>query len=244
MSLLTICQNVAKEVPLSVPSQIVGNSDETAGLILACAQSAGKSLARRRNKNGGWVDMIKEHTFVTVADQADYDFPSDYSRVLTDSLWDRANYWEMRGPLSPSQWQTYKSSVLGSSVALRRRFRIRDVSGTRKFSIDPTPATADETLVFEYVSKNWCESSGGTGQSAWAADADVGIIDEWLLELETKWRVLNRLGMMYQEEKSEAENEIAQALAADGGSGVLSITPSPSMHLLDNGNIPDTGYGS
>ena len=34
--------------------------------------------------------------------------------------------------------------------------------------INPAPS-AGHTFAYEYMSKNWCESSGGTDQAAWAA---------------------------------------------------------------------------
>jgi len=242
MSLLTIAQNVASSIPVTKPTQIVGNTDQTSSLILSAAQKAGKSISKKRNSNGGWLILQKEHTFTTVASQVDYTLPSDYERIVQDTLWDRSNFWEMRGPLTPASWQMYKSSVLGNSVSLRVRYRIRNSSSTKVFSIDPTPSSADD-MVFEYVSDEWCQSSGSTGQSAWAADTDTGIIDEYLIELDTLWRVLKRMGMSYGEEKYEAETEIDKALAADGGSGRISLNTNTGTHLIDAGNVPDTGFG-
>jgi len=111
------------------------------------------------------------------------------------------------------------------------------------FSLDPTPASG-VSMVYEYVSKNWCQSSGGSGQTAWAADTDTGILDEYLIELDTLWRVLNRMGMAYAEEKEEAEQQIELALAGDGGAPKLSLNSSTGTHLIDANNVPDTGIGS
>jgi len=242
MSLLTICQNVAEAVPTAKPATIIGNPEQTAVVLLSAARKAGQSISRARNSNGGWLILQKEHTFSTVASTVDYSLPSDFQRLLQDTLWDRTNYWELRGPMSPGDWQMYKSSVLGNSVSPRKRYRIRASSGSKVFSIDPTPSSAD-SMVFEYVSDQWCQSSGGTGQSTWAADTDTGLIDEYLIELDTLWRVLKRLGMSYIEEKDEAEREIAKALAADGGSSRISLNGTTGVHLLDTSNVPDSGYG-
>lgn len=239
MTLLTICQNVAKIAGVSSPSAVVGVQEETAQLLLACANRAGKYLAKRH----GWLALVTEYTFSTVAATANYELPSDYDRLVSGTLWDRSNYESLRGPLSPQEWQLHKSSVLASTATTWKRFRIRNVSGNTRFSIDPTP-DAIETLVFEYVSRNWCESAGGTGQSEWAKDTDVGVLDEYLLELETTWRVLSRLGLSYEEEFMESKNEVNQAVARDGGAPTLYLTRRRSMHLLGPQNIPDTGYGS
>ena len=136
MSLLTICQDLARDVPVDAPSIVVGNSDDTARLMLASCNDAGKWLSRRWD----WTYLVKEYTFSTVASQEDYDLPSDFRFLVNQTLWDRSNYEEMRGPLTPQDWQEHKSSVLASTVTTWKKFRIRDVSGTRKFSIHPTPA--------------------------------------------------------------------------------------------------------
>lgn len=239
MSILTSCQQVAREIPLAVPTVIVGSSDETAVLFLGCANSIGKYIAKAHN----WLDLNTEYTFSTVASQEDYDFPSDYDRLDNDTLWDRDNYERIRGPLSPSEWQEYKSSVLASSNTVWKRFRIRNVSGTKKFSLHPIP-DAVETMVFEYISKNWCESSGGTGQSTIMADDDELVIDEYLFEMGLKYRVLQRLGLSYEEEKQEFSNGLFQRIARDGGSKILSLTGRKRYNLIGPENVPDTGYGS
>ena len=239
MSLLTICQGAINSIPLNAPSAIINNTNKTAVLALACAQQEGKALARRYN----WDALNTEYTFPTVAAQEDYSLPSDYDRLDNDTLWDRSNYERIRGPLSPQAWQEYKSSVLASTATTWKRFRIRNVSGTVKFSIHPTP-DAVETMVFEYISKNWCASSGGTGQAAWAVDSDVGVLDEYLMELGVKWRMLARLGMVYDEEREEYNNQVSMAIGRDGGAPNLSMSGRRRYQLIGPQNVPDTGYGT
>lgn len=239
MTLLTICQNVADTVTIAKPGAIVGINRDDTRKLLVCAKQAGQDLYRSHN----WVALQTEHTFSTADGTADYSLPSDFGRLIGDTVWDRSNYWDMRGGLSPQEWQLAKSSILSDSVTTRKRYRIRNVSGTVKFSIDPTP-DAVESLVFEYVSKNWCETSGGTGQSTWSADTNVGVLDEYLLELGTLWRFLKRLGMAYGDEAEEYKREVDRAIARDGGSRVLRLNEKSRLSLIGPQNIPDTGYGS
>lgn len=312
MTLLTICQQVARSVPIAVPSIVVGSSDQNAMLLLACAQDEGESLARR--PQSGWVSQVTEYTFqtfsltttgttvsgsttvssvgsttgvtankcvangtgiptntvvtavtsntVTLASaatasgsgitltlsQPDFALPSDFRRMVDDTLWDRTRFWKMRGAMSPQQWQLYKSSPIGRA-AIQRRWRIRLGSGlnagsTPVFSIDPVPTDNASTLVFEYVSNAWCLSSGGTRQTSWQADTDTGIVDEYLIRLGVKWRVLERLGMDYSAAKAEYDYEVDKALAGDGGAAVIDMTPNQTTFLLNYYNIPETGFGT
>lgn len=238
MTLLAICQHVARITPVAVPTVIVGSSDQTASLLLACAQDEGESLARTFN----WLDMVTEHTFSTVAAQADYDLPSDFRNLVNQTLWDRDNFEELRGPLSPQEWQRYKSSVLADSVTTWKRYRIRNVAGAVKFSIDPTPDSV-ETLVLEYASNAWCKSSGGTLQAEWLADTDTGVLDEYLMRLGIQWRFLKRLGMSYEDERVEYDREVSQAKARDGGAPVLMLSGRRRLQLIGPQNVPDSGFG-
>lgn len=65
MSLLSMCRQVANYIPVAAPSSIINNNDETATLLLAAAQDEGEALARR--PQGGWVSMMAEYDFTTVA---------------------------------------------------------------------------------------------------------------------------------------------------------------------------------
>jgi hypothetical protein len=322
MSLLTICQIVASQIPIAAPSAIVGNTDETAMLLLALAQDAGEALSRKPDL--GWVNQVREFDFttssvaqqsgtiansgpggvavisgltiasganrpanpvastgwyafgtgvannslitaVTSADpnssvtlslpatqtgagqfllgQSDYALPSDFKSPVDNTFWDRSRFWSMRGPLSPQQWQLYKSSVIGRA-SIQRRFRFRRSStGGQILSIDPVPTDNGSQLVFEYVSTGWCESQAGAFQSSWEADTDMGVIDEYLIRLGLKYRVLRRKGMSYAEELDEYEREVSKAMSKDGGAAILTLTPNDNLTLIGPWNLPETNFG-
>ena len=238
MTVTTMATRIADCATVETPSPIIGNSDDTARKLTSALNDAGQFLARRND----WVIMVKEHTFTTVASQADYDLPADFKYYIDYTAWDRSNFERTRGPLTPQEWQERKSSVLASTATTWKRFRIREVSGSKKYSLDPTPDTTDN-MVFEYMSTSWCKSSLGTGQNLFAADTDVGVIDEELIYLEARWRFLNRLGFAYAEEKAEARDAIDFAVTNDGGARRLRLDGRPQFYLLGTQNVPDTGFG-
>lgn len=175
--------------------------------------------------------------------QSDYALPSDFDHSLDNTFWDRSRFWSMRGPQSPQQWQLYKSSVIGRA-SIQRRFRFRREGGNTVLSIDPVPTDNNSALVFEYVSNAWCESIAGTPQIQWLADTDIGILDEYLLMLGTRWRVMRRLGLAYQEELSEYESEVSKAVSRDGGAAILDLVGgNNNLTLIGPANFPETGYG-
>ena len=184
--------------------------------------------------------------------QSDYALPTDFQRSVDNTFWDRSRFWAMRGAQSPQEWQVYKSSVIGrASIQRRYRFRNADwlstttgATSTNVLSIDPTPFDNGSQLVFEYVSNGWCASASGARQSSWQADSDVGVLDEWLMELGVRWRLLRRLGMAYNEELDEYEREVDKAVAVNGGSAILDLTPNQHLTLIGPWNLPETNFGN
>lgn len=170
--------------------------------------------------------------------KSDYPMPADFQRPIDNTMWDRSRYWAMRGPQSPQQWQMYKSSVIGKA-SIQRRWRIRNVGGTTLFSIDPVPTDNGAALVFEYVSNGWCMSLSGAYQNQWQSDSDVGVVDEYLLQLGTRWRMLRRLGISYSEELDEYERQVSKAMAQDGGAPILSIVPNDGLSFITPYNVQD-----
>jgi hypothetical protein len=232
MTLLSLCQNVAYDLGVNAPvAPLFGSKVPVAQRLFAQARRAAQSVYRR----APWVALTIEYTF-TADGVSDYPLPGDFGRMINDTLWERSRYWALRGSMSPQQWQRYKSSIYGRAT-IWRRWRIRvpsgDGAGTpATFSIDPPIPATDFTssFVFEYVSKNWCVSQAAgqpqTMASDWTSDNDTAVIDEWLIELETRWRMMRRLGFAYDEDQDEANREIDKAIARDGGTATLDMVPA------------------
>lgn len=223
MTLLSIAQQICNETGVTAPSSIVGSTDETAVRLLAILQTSGRTLASGKIilPNGyttqhDWTALLTEQTFSTSNGTANYALSgsgsiitnTDFDRFVYRTMWDRTNYNEVL-LYSPEQWQISKSAGITSS-SVNKRARKKG----RYLYIDPTP-TATETLVFEYVSNKWCQSSGGTAQSSWAADTDTGVLEEELFIADGKWRFLKAIGEAYAEEQKEALEAIILKAGAD-----------------------------
>src|ERR1700751_1508769 len=87
----------------------------------------------------------------------------------------------------------------------------------------PTPASGD-SYYFEYQSKNWCtDSTGATKQSAFAADADVALLDEDLLTDGLVWRFKHAKGLEYAEDFATYQRDVTNAITRD--------TERPSLNM-------------
>lgn len=167
-----------------------------------------------------------------------YSLPSDFGYFMTQTFWDRAFRWQLLGPLEPQEWQVLKSGI--SPTGPRRRFRVMG----NLFYIDPVPNQINQE-VFEYYSNQWCQSAGGTGQTAWTADTDYYNLDDDIFILGLQRRFKQKKGLSYDQEEKDWSDRIERCLARNGGNRNLPLNASASgVRLLNNNNVPDTGFGT
>lgn len=237
MTLLTIAQDVADAVGFPQPSSVVGSSDKTSRRLLRLLNQEGRDLARRYD----WEVLTKEASFTTVATESQGAFsslgggPADYSdfdRIVNGTINNRTDNEPVQGPLSVTQWQRLKADEV--QVSSFYWFRVRG----GELLLYPTPS-AGKSIYFEYISKNWCQASGGTEQSAWAADTDIGILREELMTLGGIWRFKKSISAPYQDEFNEYETAVRQESGRDGADAVLNMG---GAELRDTLNLPNGNF--
>lgn len=229
MSLLTLCQGAARQLNLPVPATIVSNDDETAVLLLRLASEEGESLMRRYP----WQILIAERVITTLAqEEQTAAIPADYDRMLPDTMFNRTTRRWITGPLSPEDWQQQKALV---QVYVNPVYRIRGDA-----LLLTNPPAAGETVAFEYVSKNWCRSSGGAPQNDWALDTDVGRLDEKLMTLGLVWRFRQVKGLSYGEDFAQYERRVTDAMMRDGTKPRISTDYVSSDRVPRAPQMPET----
>lgn len=234
MSLLSIIQGVCPNLGISKPTTVIGNTDSQIIQLLAIANEEGEDLASRY----GWSSMTKVNTFTMALAESQGALNStvvtagDFDYILNDTIWNRTLSEPIYGPAAAVERQTLAAFPVTGPY---QKFWIRQGN----LYINPAPTSAD-TGAFEYKSTNWCQSSGGTGRTAWAADTDTGIIDERLMRLGITWRWLKRKGLDYAEDFKTYESRVVDAMARDGGKPRLNMGASPYSRapgvFVPNGN--------
>lgn len=231
MTLLTICQTVVEEISELDPiSYIAGNTgDDSARQLLAFANKTGRELARQY----AWQELLRTHTFSTVDGTADYALPSDYSRMADDTAWDTTAHRRMNGNTNPLRWRALAGQATVTSLNFFYRLR------ANRLWIYPTPSSA-VAMEYDYQSKNWCESAGGVGQTAFAADTDVALIPEDLIALGIKYYFKDDNGMDTTSALEEYKRAFVQYKTQNVPCSILDMGASvynPRAEYQDN--IPD-----
>lgn len=231
-TLLSICQGAADRVGMPRPTQVATSIDQTTRTLFGCAQEEGSELARR----WAWQALLREKTFVSVAATAQTNsIPADWDgRMVDDTFWNRTQRRKVLGPLTSSEWQNIQASGVQS---VTDGFRFRD----DLIEIVPTP-TAGWTYAYEYMTSQWCETSGGTGLAAWASDTDVARLDGELMTLGVVWRFLQGRGMSADTAFAKYEAQVMNAMARDGTRRIVSLSGPGSAHRARTVAVPDGSW--
>lgn len=213
MSLLTLIQSVAPRLSLPTPSAVVSSSDENLAILLALANEEGQELAERYR----WQRLVEETTFSTVATPGDLVVVAPgFSYVVEGTVWNRSLDRKLH-PINSEDWQQLQATGISGPT---QYYRIWD----NAFYIYPDPP-AGQTIAFEYGTNLWCQSAGGTGRTAWAADDDTGILPEPLMALGVIWRWKATKGFDYAEDFRKYEAKVASAISRDGAKPTLDLSP-------------------
>lgn len=235
MSLLTLIQSTSYLIGLPSPSVAYASTDTRIQELISFANSIGDKIARDYQ----WQELTKEATFDATGTVSmgslTGSIATDFGYFINQTFWDRDAKMPILGPATPQEWQADLSSGF---VSPPYKFVVQ--SGLLK--VGPTAIAAGHDMVFNYITKYWCQSSGGTGQTAFAADTDTTVIPEELFKLELIWRWKASKGLSYAEDLQTSEQAIQAYTGQNQGSRVLFIGGNAIYYI--GGNVPQGDWPS
>lgn len=195
MSLLSICSDLALNVGLQVPTQVIGSSDRQWSEAVAFADEAGEELARRAD----WGALTESATLTGDGTDKLHDMPAGFDRLVR-GVCITGSGGTVR-PLTRAEWNT-----LTPVEGVPRYFLLEGA----KVRLWPYLA-AGATVSASYQSRFWCSN----GTDAWMADDETSLIDETLFAraLIVRWR--RQKGMPYTDEEAEYEAMLADMAGFD-----------------------------
>lgn len=237
MTVLSVIRDAAARIRIPQPSSIVGTTDRQELALLGAFIEEGKDLL---TEDPGWSFLNKEFTFDTVAGVENYALPGDYERMINNTIWDRNQFWQVRGNLTPQQWQVIRSGLY-QTARLSANFRIKQAASGigQEFFLDPIPGSV-RTLVFEYYSNAWTNNGVATFENPPADTTEVAF-DEELLTRGVVWRYKQGADLPFAADLIKYNDFKDKLIAQDKPSPTLTVNEMPWR--LPIGNIPDTGFG-
>lgn len=237
MSLLTIVQQIALKVLSTSPSSLVSavsSTDPNIQSIIGLVNEDGQELSRRAE----WQALRGEGFFATLntEDQGSIFTMTgpDFGWVIPETMWDRTTRRPYFGPKTAAEWQQLKAQQIQGPWF---QYTLR---GNHILSI-PVPPAGDQ-VYFEWMSRYWCQASGGANQPAMIADTDVSRLDEQLHVLGGIFRFRQNRRLAYQEDEDKYEAAVLDNMTRDGIKSRLNLAGAVSDVypgiLVPSGNWP------
>jgi hypothetical protein len=234
MTLLTICQDAAKLIGITAPDAVTSSTDTSTIQLEAVANQEGRAQVQKYR----WEVLIQEGSHTTIAAESQgamTTIATDFGRFSNNTLWNRTTNRRYFGPITDTEWQRILAVVSGG---ITNYFRIRGGN----LLMHPTP-TAGESVKFEYVSKNWVDTAGGTSANAdkFTGDSQTTVLEEELVILGVIWRFLKLKGLPYDQQFVDYQNRVSEYSGHDGASSIVRMG-GPSRAILAL-NEPEGNYG-
>lgn len=243
MSLLRICRAVFAETGWPVLGSIASNSNATAQQAFALANSELAALSELYD----WPHLEEEFNFTTIPGQAWYAFPADFRKVSVGSVFDKSEYYQIKGSLSITHWFAQKYALLGNLS--RMKFRVKYVNGVAGFEVTPTPESAND-MVALYYGTNYALTGDipPVPKEYYELDTDVSRIPERLIMLGLRWRFRRAKGLDFSAELAEYNLTVGQQFGARIASADIKVGGRMYESWADcdgltNGYIPENGFG-
>jgi hypothetical protein len=235
VALLTSATRVADEVGLTRPTALAASSDQLARQMFALANATLEELSEK-----DWPILVERYEFNTVVDQAEYSLPADFKRQIADTAYLASAYYEMRGSLTPAEWERRRSG-LPSYIG---RYRYRVFGNPLQLHMTPAPQTV-ESVVLEYISNKLATDVNGAPVELYTSDTDVSVVPEELVRMGLKWRIKHAKGLDYSEDYNRYDSACKTRMAHELNLGAMPVAQRSYADTpeLGDGYVPETGFG-
>lgn len=239
MSLLTMCQNVLAETGWPVPSTISNSGDGTAKQIFAIANTELRAISEALS----WPHLEIEYPFSTVAGQSIYLWPVGFRVLAQQSLFDKNEYYGLRGSTGLQFWELLKYGRLASICS--SSFRVVYPLGVAGIELTPAPTGVSE-MVAVYYTNMYATNAQGQSVPQYAADTDVSKVPERYVELGVKWRFRRAKGLDFSAELAEYNATVQTQFAKYLSQGEIAVGGRRINEFsgITNGYVRDREFGA
>ena len=226
-----IITNIPSTASLQVGNVITGTGQTPYAEILTIDSSTQVTLNAPVTTSTASVSM-------TFAKQ-DYDLPSGYDRMISDTNWDRTDHWRNIGTKSSQDWQFLQGGII--SIGPRERYRIYN----GKFRIFQALTTV-YNFSFEYVSNYWvCATGSSEGtKKEFTADSDTCVFPDDLMMAGLKFYFLKAKKLDYGIELGEFTRALSYNKAQDVPVPSMSLAPVGMNQLVGPWSVQDGNWPS
>jgi len=227
----SVITNIPNTAGLQVGNVITGTGQTPYAEILTIDSGSQVTLNAPVTTSTSSVSM-------TFAKQ-DYDLPTGYDRMISDTNWDRTDHWRNLGTKSSQDWQFLQGGII--SIGPRERYRIYN----GKFRIFQALTTV-YNFSFEYVSNYWvCAAGSSEGtKKEFTADTDTCVFPDDLMMAGLKFYFLKAKKLDYGIELGEFTRSLSYNKAQDVPVPSMSLAPVGMNQLVGPWSVQDGNWPS
>lgn len=212
MSVVSVCQEAAAFLGISIPAVVVGATDREVIELRATLNEAAAALAEAHP----WQTLTTLQSYSGDGSTEAFALPSDYHFMPKDSqLWTTRLDGPMYHVVNPNDWR---------EINERNYEFVRGVWTLigDEILIKPAPESS-ETVTFYYQSRSVWDGAAKTAEPV--ADTDTFRLNDRLLKLGIIWNWRQYKGLSYAEDMQTYEHALADAIERDRGARVLKRGP-------------------
>lgn len=229
MTLLTVCDEVAKQIRRGTGlSSVVNSTDPFAQELYSFSTEAATDIA----KGHDWRLLTTLATLTGDGATTDFSLPSDYDRMPVKANVFRSSTTRPMTPINDlDDWQYNRlqsfNNPNGEWIILGGLILVY-----------PAMSNTD-TAKFYYQSNLIIDPASGSNKTAFTIDTDVFRLPERLLKLSLIWRWKQSKGYDYAEDMQTYGVALAQEITRDKGSRMIGVGRArmPDVDLAYPGNI-------
>lgn len=229
-SLLEIIRQTTAELGLPAPSTVIFNNDTLIIQLVGLCQALCEELA----EGFDWQALTNTYSFDTTNGTAGYQTPDDFSRIVSETMWNGTSNLFISGGLTPLKYGINKTSTINNS-SIYQTYRLLD----GEIVIQPTP-TSTQSIIYEYIS-NWCiyDTTTHLYKKSFTTDNDTVVFNDRLVINGLKLKFKEANGLSTSTSAYDFEQILRNVRGHDQGGQRLSLTPSRRNR---NCNIPDGNW--
>ena len=234
-----ILNRVAAEVGIAPVADPFASNDPVFVQLRYLLNTAGEELMQAFQ----WQRLVNTHTFVTTGLSGAYALPADFGRIINQTCWDLSNNRAVYSAVTPQQWAAYEGSSANNSGD-QLAYRITD--GGFYLLPNTNPPAANIDLSYEYISTNWVSDGGGTPvySDEVTMASDVPLFDKTLITRALKVKYLEAGGFDTSKAQADYNQIFAFLTGSDKGGAIINAgMKGRGFRYLNDGNLPDTGFG-
>lgn len=246
MNLLTAIQMVCAQRGLVVPAVAVNSANLLHAQMAALANAVCVDLVNTPD----WQGLTRELTFTSVAGENQGKLSAlgavGFSSIVPDSFWNRTTRLPFYGPVSPADWQQWKTMPYTGPYS-RYRFRGDELLFT-------TTVPTSSQCVFEYATKFIVRPKASidtpptpvyaNDKEFFTADDDEFLLDGNLLMKGLEWMWLKSKGLPYAVEFDLYEGLKADIKGRDGSKKVIDTTGNNHDGFRPGIMVPLSGWNT